>query len=322
MLRRIAPAISLFFLSPLVAEYLLGNVAIDALAIGLMFVPMYGAGAILVRESARRAGRGWPTMILLALAFAVVEEGLATQTLFNPSYFGFDLRSEAYIPALDLGAWWTLFVLTLHTVWSIAVPIALIEAFCADRSAPWLGRFGLAVTGVLFVLGVVIVFGATYSQEQFVATTTQLAGTVVAVVAVIVAAFCVGDPRPRPGWDAPGPWRVGAFSLLVSSLFLGVRYFLAGWPIVAAYLILYGLAVFAVNRWSGRTGWGPVHTVSLAGGALLTYAWHSFIEEPLIGTPGTIDLIGNVIFSLGAIALLAAAIRAASGSRAHGTIPQ
>ena len=68
---------------------------------------------------------------------------------------------------------------------------------------------------------------------------------------------------------------------------------LGGWPIVAAYLILYGCAAVVVVRWSGRSGWSPVHSVALAGGALLTYAWHSFVETPVIGSKGTIDLVGN-----------------------------
>jgi hypothetical protein len=76
MLRRVAPALGLFFLSPLVGEFLLGNVSIDALPIGLTMAPMYGGGAVLIREVARRAGKGWPTMILLALAFGAIEEGL------------------------------------------------------------------------------------------------------------------------------------------------------------------------------------------------------------------------------------------------------
>jgi hypothetical protein len=38
--RAIAPAIGLFFLSPLVAEYLLGNIAIDALAGLVVLAPL------------------------------------------------------------------------------------------------------------------------------------------------------------------------------------------------------------------------------------------------------------------------------------------
>ncbi len=60
--------------------------------------PMYGGGAVIIREAARRAGKGWPTIFLLALAYAVIEEGLVCQTLFNPSYFGLDLLREAIHP--------------------------------------------------------------------------------------------------------------------------------------------------------------------------------------------------------------------------------
>ena len=125
--RWVAPVIGLFFLSPLVAEFLLGNIAIDAIWVLLIIAPLYGGGAVLIREVARWNGRGWPTMMLLALAYAVIEEGWVTQSLFNPSYFGFDLLGPAYMPFLGMGAWWTLYVLTIHMIWSIAVPIALVE---------------------------------------------------------------------------------------------------------------------------------------------------------------------------------------------------
>ena len=118
----------------------------------------------------RRAGKGWPTIFLLAVAYGVVEEGLACQTLFNPSYFGFNLLREAYIPALGMGVWWTLFVLTLHTVWSICVPIAVIESLVPERATtPWLGWPGLAISAVLYVLGSALVFSGTYQQEHFIA---------------------------------------------------------------------------------------------------------------------------------------------------------
>ena len=225
MLRRIAPAIGLFFLSPFVGEFLLGNVAIDALPIGLVMAPMYGGGAVLIREAARRAGKGWPTIFLLALAYGVIEEGLACQTLFNPSYFGFNLLREAYIPALGMGVWWTLFVLTLHTVWSICVPIAIIESLVPDRATtPWLGRPGLAIVSVLYVLGSALVFSGTYHQEHFMAAPAQLLGAVVCAVGLTMAAFTLGQPTARSDRVVPGPWPVGAFSFLTASSFMVARY--------------------------------------------------------------------------------------------------
>ena len=309
-MRRAAPAFALFVLSPLVAEFLLGNIAIDALPLVAFIAPLYGGGAILVREGARRTKRGWPALMLLALAYALIEEGLVTQTLFNPSYFGFDLLRPAYIAALGIGGWWTLFVLTLHTVWSIAVPIAVVEAFVPERTeSPWLGRWGLVVTGLLFVSGAALNFHFTYKQERFLASPAQLAVTSGVVAAVVVAALQVRDARPSLERAAPGPLWVGAFSFLASSVFLMGAWFLAGWPLVIAYLALYAGVTTAIVRWSRGRGWGAAHRLALAAGALLTYAWHSFVEIPVLGSKGVVDLIGNAVFAAGAVVLLAAAAR-------------
>jgi hypothetical protein len=78
-MRRVAPAFVLFFLSPLVAEFLLGDFTLAAIGYLVLLAPMYGGGALLVRELTRRAGRGWPTIVLLALAYGVLEEGIATR---------------------------------------------------------------------------------------------------------------------------------------------------------------------------------------------------------------------------------------------------
>ena len=72
----------------------------------LVLAPMYGGGALLIREVARRAGRGWPTMLLLAVAYGVLQPGLLDQSLFNPSYEGYDFQSAAHVPALGISAHW------------------------------------------------------------------------------------------------------------------------------------------------------------------------------------------------------------------------
>jgi hypothetical protein len=40
----------------------------------------------LIREVIRHKGGGWPAIVVLAAAYGVIEEGLATQSLFNPDY--------------------------------------------------------------------------------------------------------------------------------------------------------------------------------------------------------------------------------------------
>src|SRR4051812_27129632 len=117
-MRRIAPAAGLFLLAPLVAEFLLGDFPITYLVALVALAPMYGGGAVLIREAVRRSGRGWPSIALLGVAFALLEEGLATQSLFNPDYYHAHLLAQGFIPALGIALPWTLYVLTLHTVWS------------------------------------------------------------------------------------------------------------------------------------------------------------------------------------------------------------
>ncbi|HEV7826244.1 MAG TPA: hypothetical protein VGP02_15195 [Mycobacteriales bacterium] len=318
--RRVAPAVGLFVLAPLVGEYLLGNVSLGAPVYLLLLGPMYGGAAVVVREIARRAGLGWPGILLLALAYGLAEEGLATQTLFNRSYLGYDLLGPAYVPALGMGAWWTLFVLTLHTVWSISVPIALIEALVPDRRAtPWLGHAGLLVAAVLFAVGAVVTAMGTYTETRFLASPAQLTGTVVAVAGCVVAAFAAGRLRPAAeDRAAPGPWPVGALTFGAGSLFLllGHR---PGWAAAGGYVVLYAVVTAAVLRWSRRTGWGAPHVLALAGGAVLAYAWHAFPQHPVLGPAGGADLIGNAVLAAGALALVA--VGAAAVSRVPEDVP-
>ena len=71
---------------------------------------------MLIREVVRRRGWGYPNILILALAYAVLEEGVTTQSLFNPNYADLRLLDPGHISALGMGAPWTLFVLVLHTV--------------------------------------------------------------------------------------------------------------------------------------------------------------------------------------------------------------
>jgi hypothetical protein len=302
MWRRVLPAIGLFLLAPLVAEFLLGNLPITVLFALILLAPMYGGGALLIREVARRCGIGWPGIVLMALAYGVLEEAFTTQSLFNPDYAGQRLLDAGYLPVLGIGVPWTLFVLTLHTVFSIATPIALVEGLARDRrTTPWLGRVGLTVTAVLFAIGIV---GTTaINQWKYLPSIGQLVVSAVVLVGLVVLAFRVGSPRAsaRP---APAPWLVGLTSLAAGAVFmLGQR--LPTWVVVAVYLVLFAAVTVLVLRWSARTGWGDAHRLALAGGALMTYAWHAFVQTPLLPVSRTVDLVGDIVFGLGALMLLA-----------------
>jgi hypothetical protein len=291
------PALILLVLSPFVAEVLLGNLPLSdpGTPAALPFLALlYGSGAILVREAARRLGRGWPTMLWFALAYGIVEEGLVVQTLFNGSYLGNDLHSYGELSALGMGLPWTLSVLTLHSVWSIAVPIALVESLFPARG-PWLRVPGTVLVTVLFVLGAAALTAGTAYAEQFFASPAQLAGAgaaALAAVALGVTRGRVDQPAgpvtsglsgvPQGSREAPRPVVVGVVTFAAGSAFFGLYF--AGqhaqlFPapfFVAGVLAVYLLGLGALGVFSRRPGWTPRHVFAAGAGATLVYCWAGF----------------------------------------------
>jgi hypothetical protein len=317
-------AIGLFLLSPLVGEFLLGNQPITALPSLILLAPMYGGGALLIREGSRRAGRGWPTMILLAAAYALIEEGLVDQMLWNPHYGGTGVGAayaSTHVALLGTSIQLLQDVLALHVVWSICVPIAVIETFSRDRTRPWLGKPGLAVTAAVFVAGSVFLAAAQVQSEHFIASPVRFAQATAAIAALIVTACVIGRrPAPRVEASPPRPWAVGTGAFVASSLYF-VCQDLPGanpaipWLAVSAGLILAGSAVALATRWSHRRDWGAAHRLALAGGALLTYVWLGFAQGQAMGVPRTTAVIGSIILGAFAIILLGLAARALSARR-------
>jgi len=313
--RGIGPALALFFTAPLVAEFLLGDLPVSLLPALIVLAPMYGGGALLIRESARRWARGWPTILMLGMAFALLEEAFTTQSLFNPDYLHLHLNllQPAYIPALGIGARWTLWMLNVHPIWSIAVPIALIEASVPRRSqTPWLGPAGYIVLCIVFAAGLAAMTRLTYRGDHFTASPLQFTCAGIVTLLLIVSAFLLPQrPAPNPppsNLRPPSYWVTGILALAAGSaaLLIPLQW---GWWGFAANLALDLLMLFTVLTWSRRPHWTSLHTLSLAAGATLAYAWHSFIQLPVVGKPDLSLRLGDALFSLAAIGLITLAAR-------------
>src|SRR5215211_7231558 len=281
--RRVAPAVGLFFLAPLVGEYLLGNVSIVEIWALPVLALLYGSGAILIREVARRTGRGWPTMLVLGLAYGLIEAGLIDQTLFKPPELTTGVVGAAtYVPALGISVSDLLSFVVGHAGWSIGIPIAMVEALVPiRRTTPWLGRAGLAVTGALYLLGAVLIFR--FMQQDsggFLAPAPKLAAVAVGSAALIGFAFALGR-RPRPPVDRPAlrPWLVAAVALVASFLF-GWRG--ETWSGVAFGVVATAAMAAVVACWSRRRGWGAPHRLALAGPALLHQAATGVPPDPAL----------------------------------------
>ncbi len=330
-----APALLLVVLAPFIGELLLGStplhLAIAYPALLPLQVALYGSGALLVRELTRRAGRGWPTLLLLALGYGLVEEGLGDMSLFDASY---DARHLLGIASwLGVGWFWWLHVLTMHAVWSIGAAVALSETLVPERAdEAWLSRAGLLACGAVFVLAAAATHAV--AGRGYVLGAGQLTLVVLLIGAAACAAFAFPDrsqgvaerghacaDRGQPcthrgrawadrgqAWAGgsaaagerppPSPLSAGGFAFAASSAFMLVhpRFSgeqLPGGALVAADLALYALVIGAIWGWSRRRGWSRRHLRALAGGAVLTYAWYGFV----LTSGNALDLVAQAIFA-------------------------
>ncbi len=323
--RRIAMALGLVLLAPTVGEFLLGNVPVSQYASVLVLAPLYGGGALLVRETARRLRRGWPTITLFAAAYALVEEGPVDQMVFNPGYLGLgSFAGYAEIPGLGISGTLVLWSLALHTVWSICVPIALVEAFDPTPTEPWLGRIGYTVTVLVFVVGCVLLGWAQADELHFVGSASQFLVSAVAIAALVGGGLLLRQPLLTPVPAAPpAPILVAVAAFAVTSGYwlstdLPVPGVGAGWVQVAVFGAAGALAVSLVLHWSRRERWDGRHRVALAAGAAATYAsWFGLVQAGEAGTGRAEAIVGAVVFGTAALVLVVLAYASAYGS-AHG----
>ena len=319
----IAPTLGLFFLAPLTAEYLIGysSETFTEMLVGLwLLAPLYGGAAIIIRESARRTGRGWPTIILLSLAFGVFQAGLIDHSLFDPSYqitdSWYNMPNPTYIPALGISSLVALIFVLGHVIWSISAPIAIIETFVSSRmTVPWLDNLGLAIISIEYILASSIICWFTAIEDQFLPSALQMTGTAIVVSALIALAFSVRlEERPFAARRLPKPWVVGTAAFMLLSLptiietaceMLGIpSMFMIDWPGFMINILTIGLLAAMTWQWSQSIDWSASHTLSLAGGALLTRAWIAFLLVPFDEAMFYDELVQRTVFLLGVVMLL------------------
>jgi hypothetical protein len=331
---RLLAALGLLLFAPIAAEYLSAyddsTGDLSELVGGLfLFAPLYGGAALIIRELTRRSGRGWPTMLILGFAFGVAQAGLIDHSMFNPAYRGIEGWEESFnatfVPALGFNPQLALAFATGHMVWSIAAPIAIVEALVPRRSTtPWLGNLGLALTVVGFLGAAAVVIWWHLETQNFVPSVGHLIGAAAAVIALTVAAFTVRK-RPRPGGDrrTASPWLVGATTFVIlgsptamqlalelADLGSAWQHSLDTWPGLALNLAFLTTLALLLGRWSSRRGWGSIHSLAAAGGALLANVASAFVSQPIGDVSATAKYTHNVVALLGIMTLITiAAVR-------------
>jgi hypothetical protein len=340
VMRRLLPIVALILLAPVVAELLAGTIPIWQIGNLAFAVPIYGAGALLIRELVRGRGRGWTSILLLGAAYGIVEEGIATQALFSPTLYGV----AAWSPRLfGINLDYTEVIVPLHAVWTAAVPILLVElAFPARRAEPWLGRAGLIVTACVYLIGVAILALGAHTQLDpgFWAPPVLLGLSLLAVVVLgVVALGILPGPAlsilPGPalghlrtdggredigaGHGGPSPWRAGLVGFVGACAFLGLLIpvgdaqqpvFTQGnlvlVPMAAAIAVAVATAAM-VRRWAALHQLTDRHLLGLASGSLIAHTLVFGLTRTTVAEQLSIAGLGAAMVA--ALALLAVAVR-------------
>jgi hypothetical protein len=287
---RAHPVWAITLSSPVIPELLSGStplalVYVDPLAFaGLVLLEMalYGSGVLLVREAVVRWRKGWATALLLALAYAILEEGFTTilfphaVLLASPPLYG---------RWMGINWIWAVVILQLHTAYSIGAQVLLFHlAFPELRGKSLLSDAAIA-RSILLLLGADAAFMALSSWvPPFPLSVIPLFALLVCLVAARLWPSSLPSPtRERPRWTPAGAAALG-------SLFGPCLIVPEGVTIAARLPAAYGVAAMVLvgalflALWS--KGWGRTNN----GGMLLGWLVGMLVTDALWGA--AVDPLG------------------------------
>ncbi len=279
MRQKVPPALVLFVLAPSVGELLSGSSPpaefFNPFSF-LLLAALYGGGALLVREVVLWWRKGWPSLLVLGAAYGIVEEGIMCKSFFDPNWP--DLG-----PLGQYGRWlgvnwvWAQGLTGYHAVFSIAIPILLVElAFPEQRHHSWLSVEWRRIFALLFVVDVLFGFCCFPKPETpYYPSPWHVLVTLAVVAGLVWLAWKLPASLPKPtSVKVPLPRR-----FLLTGFFATLVFFVIFWglpntkvpPIATMALEALVVAVTAwwLVRWSGYGhSWTDEHRWSLASGAL------------------------------------------------------
>lgn len=251
----------------------------------IFFMALYGAPALLIRELARRLGWGWPSLLFLCAALAVLQACIIDQSMFAGQYHGYagweESRSATFVAPLGISAYNAHNFIIGHIIFSFAGPIAIAEAWRPKRAeAPWLRPFGMIVATVFYVGSAALIMFDPGSQS---ASQTQLIISGLLVAACFLVAALIG--RRNMGSRSTRTGRVNPFVVLAVTFAVAVASNFAGedWIGVAVGLGSTILILAMIIRIRMRIVWTARHSAAVALGYLLSRGVLAFAYFPLLG---------------------------------------
>jgi hypothetical protein len=282
---------------------------------------VYGVAALMVREVVRSKRCGWGTILILGIAYALIEECVILQTSLTPQFFASGTSSFGWA----LGVQWSYLVSMLgyESVYAIMMPIYLTEMIFPQRRAePWLGRRGLLIAaGIFLVAGVGVwllwenVGLKRYGPSTYQVPLLNILLALVVIVLLIALALALPsstrqarEPGKRRAWS---PWLLAPIAfvfaliwwLLIAFAYVPASTFNNASPLVPiGFGLVWGLLSLLVIRALSRgRGWQDRHRLALIIGAQLASMLGGVL---VILATSPVDRLGKLILDLVALSLL------------------
>ena len=312
--RHLAPAFTLIFLSPFIAEVLSGATRVSFLYAFVPEMMMWGCGALMIREVVKRWGGGWTSIVLLGLALAVFEECIVQQTSLAP--LPWPAISAEYGRRYGVNWIYFLYMLGYESVWVVVVPIQVTELiFPERREVTWLRTGGMITSVVVFLLGARVAWYAwiqrlrpmVFHAPNYYAPWSTIVVFLAVIAVLILLAYLTRyvERRDSTTRTAPPAWSMVAAALLLGFpwyrllvLIFGERSTQPYWAAMGLAVVWGGFAYFIIRYWSVGRGWNDMHRWGLTFGAVLVCMIAGFSGS---STWPRMDLIGKWVFDVLAV---------------------
>ena len=275
---------TLMLIAPLIGEILNGATRLSTLFAYVPEVLVWGGGALLCRELARRWRAGWVSLAALGVALAVAEEIVIQQTSIAP--LPFMGANAAY------GRWggvnWVyfLFMLGYECVWVVLVPVKVTEMLSPRKAGEaWLRTRGLIAVTIFFLLGCRLAWFAwtqravpmVFHIKAYVPAWGQLAAGWAAIAGLIGLAWLLRGAGPRKVERRIVPaWAAGTMAAAAAAAWFALlgQNFQAHPALTAEQAagceIALAVVIFALfGAWAGSTRWTAQHEWAVCFGVVL-----------------------------------------------------
>jgi hypothetical protein len=304
------PILLLLVLTPGIPEYLSGSSALNKIILDpvafFIFLAanlgLYGPGVLLIREAKVRWHKGWTTVLLLGAAYGILEEGIALSTLFN-SQAGSVGQLGFYGHWLGVNWIWISGIMSVHMIFSISLPILLLELALPETNGKSLlqSRRALLSTFVILFVDVFILFLFILFAEHFWMGTPVFLGSLAAIGVLIFLAYKVPASAltPKSSEPATSPLSTGIVGALFYPSILFVEFFGMGVKLPAVIdlgLVMLDQALYLalVLRVIGRSN-NERNLVALAAGLIIPIGLFGVISEIPFALAGLADVTAVVL---------------------------